>query len=294
MSPSPLSQEYLATITESMSDQDPVVNHYVSAYPLSELRTFHCDRVRKMPLSGLDPSMLLGFLCKDEHDYQDFRSRVFEVRIFHLYFVTIQPMSCAQLCKNHKTMFSIQEEPPSWDDDSDDVGLESVSEPDMDNGQGDGEADASVSGSPSPVPPSTADSSSIDPVTPGPSTARVTQPIHFSQEIDPDVIIEDDDDEWVEPSAPALSPITEPTTTQEKRSAAFRPSYKTVTPGQNFPFPSSDDGEDRNTMWPSSRTPRERGESRPAPHLRSARAKDGGRTQSGGVKGIWMDSGDES
>ncbi|KAJ6587414.1 hypothetical protein DFH09DRAFT_1359164 [Mycena vulgaris] len=32
--------------------------HYARAYSAGELRTFHCDRVRKMPLSGLDPSML--------------------------------------------------------------------------------------------------------------------------------------------------------------------------------------------------------------------------------------------
>ncbi len=35
--------------------------------------------VRKMPLSGLDPSMLIGFLCRDEADWWDFRKRVGEV-----------------------------------------------------------------------------------------------------------------------------------------------------------------------------------------------------------------------
>lgn len=53
--------------------------HYVTQYSATELRTFHCDRVRKMPLSGLDPSMLLGFLCKDEDDWVDLRRRVNEV-----------------------------------------------------------------------------------------------------------------------------------------------------------------------------------------------------------------------
>lgn len=65
--------------TESTSDLDPVAEHYVTQYSASELRTFHCDRVRKIPLSGLDPSMLLGFLCKDEADWTDFRKRVNEV-----------------------------------------------------------------------------------------------------------------------------------------------------------------------------------------------------------------------
>lgn len=49
------------------------------AYTAAELKTFHCERVRKMPLSGLDPSMLLGFLCKDKEDWEDFRRRVVEV-----------------------------------------------------------------------------------------------------------------------------------------------------------------------------------------------------------------------
>jgi cysteine protease ATG4 len=34
-----------------------------------------------MPLSGLDPSMLLGFLCKDKEDWDDFRRRVVEVSV---------------------------------------------------------------------------------------------------------------------------------------------------------------------------------------------------------------------
>ncbi|KAH9028417.1 peptidase family C54-domain-containing protein [Lactarius hengduanensis] len=51
---------------------DPTQMHYVTAYSATDLRTFHCDRVRKMPLSGLDPSMLIGFLCKTEADWIDF------------------------------------------------------------------------------------------------------------------------------------------------------------------------------------------------------------------------------
>ncbi|KAJ7249578.1 hypothetical protein C8J57DRAFT_1356237, partial [Mycena rebaudengoi] len=39
---------------------------YQRAYVSAELRTFHCEKVRKMPLSGLDPSMLLSFVCRDE------------------------------------------------------------------------------------------------------------------------------------------------------------------------------------------------------------------------------------
>ncbi len=35
-----------------------------------------------MPLSGLDPSMLVGFLCRDEQDWRDLRARVSEVCSF--------------------------------------------------------------------------------------------------------------------------------------------------------------------------------------------------------------------
>ena len=58
---------------------DPVQVHLCRAYSQSELQTFHCERVRKMPMSSLDPSMLLGFLCRDERDWRDFRARVAEV-----------------------------------------------------------------------------------------------------------------------------------------------------------------------------------------------------------------------
>lgn len=64
------------------SNLDPLQEHYVAAYSPTELRTFHCDRVRKMPLSGLDPSMLIGFLCKNEAEWVDLRKRVGEVGRF--------------------------------------------------------------------------------------------------------------------------------------------------------------------------------------------------------------------
>lgn len=89
---------------------DDVQMHYCTAYSATELKTFHCDRVRKMPLSGLDPSMLLGFLCRDQAEWLDLRRRVSELP---------------------RTIFSIQDEPPTWPSDSDDdLGLESISEPD--------------------------------------------------------------------------------------------------------------------------------------------------------------------
>ena len=42
--------------------------HHVTWYSTVELRTLYLERVRKMPLSGLDPSMLIEFLYKTEAD----------------------------------------------------------------------------------------------------------------------------------------------------------------------------------------------------------------------------------
>ncbi|CAK9779370.1 hypothetical protein CC85DRAFT_288674 [Cutaneotrichosporon oleaginosum] len=105
---------------------DPQTAWYASAYPEDKLKTFHCDRVKKLPLSGLDPSMLLGFLVQSEAEFDDFCERV------------------AQLPQK---IFAVQEELQSWSDDEDGA-LESVSEgisgPEMDSddededGPGDG------------------------------------------------------------------------------------------------------------------------------------------------------------
>ncbi|KAK7457132.1 Cysteine protease atg4 [Stygiomarasmius scandens] len=87
---------------------DPLQVHYCTAYSAAELKTFHCERVRKMPMSGLDPSMLIGFLCRDEKEWVDLRRRVGELP---------------------KSILPILDEPPKWAADSDDnIGLESMSD----------------------------------------------------------------------------------------------------------------------------------------------------------------------
>jgi hypothetical protein len=53
---------------------------YAKAYPSSALQTFHPEKVRRMNLSALDPSMLLGFLVKDEADWEDLTTRIRSVR----------------------------------------------------------------------------------------------------------------------------------------------------------------------------------------------------------------------
>ncbi|KAJ7853020.1 hypothetical protein B0H14DRAFT_793551 [Mycena olivaceomarginata] len=58
--------------------------------PAEELKTFHCERVRKMPVPGLDPSTLIGFVYRGEADWVDSRGRGAELS---------------------RTKFSIQDEP---------------------------------------------------------------------------------------------------------------------------------------------------------------------------------------
>jgi cysteine protease ATG4 len=47
---------------------EPTQMQYLTFYNAAELRTLHCDRMRSIPLSGLDLSTLIGFLCKVEAD----------------------------------------------------------------------------------------------------------------------------------------------------------------------------------------------------------------------------------
>ena len=58
---------------------DLLAEWFSTAYSPQALQTFHCDKVRKMGFGQLDPSMLLGFLCKNEADWDDFRRRVSNV-----------------------------------------------------------------------------------------------------------------------------------------------------------------------------------------------------------------------
>ncbi|KAJ7243226.1 hypothetical protein C8J57DRAFT_1726032 [Mycena rebaudengoi] len=49
---------------------------YLRAYSPAEPRTFHCENMHKMPRSGLDPSMLIGFASRDEAEWVDLRRRI--------------------------------------------------------------------------------------------------------------------------------------------------------------------------------------------------------------------------
>ncbi len=66
------------------SEQSRTADALLSAFDPSELATLHCRKVKRMQISGMDPSMLLGFMCKDE-DWLDLVQRVDEVSFKPLY-----------------------------------------------------------------------------------------------------------------------------------------------------------------------------------------------------------------
>ncbi|SCZ89521.1 BZ3500_MvSof-1268-A1-R1_Chr9g10440 [Microbotryum saponariae] len=70
--------------------------YFLTAYPDPSLSTYHCDKVRKMAITSLDPSMLVGFLIKDEKDWDDFVQRT------------------QGLTRENKPIFSIADSPPAW------------------------------------------------------------------------------------------------------------------------------------------------------------------------------------
>eukprot|EP01116_Phalansterium_solitarium_P017591 TRINITY_DN4377_c0_g3_i1.p1 TRINITY_DN4377_c0_g3~~TRINITY_DN4377_c0_g3_i1.p1 ORF type:complete len:348 (-),score=88.79 TRINITY_DN4377_c0_g3_i1:71-1114(-) len=58
--------------------------------------SFHCPAPRKMPLNSLDPSMCIGFYCKDHADFNDFWRRATE------------------MSRREHSLFSVEEEAPEY------------------------------------------------------------------------------------------------------------------------------------------------------------------------------------
>ncbi|KAJ3994753.1 cysteine protease [Lentinula boryana] len=310
--------------------------HYATAYSDSELKTFHCDRVRKMPLSGLDPSMLIGFLCRDEKDWVDLRRRVGQLP---------------------KTIFSIQDEAPSWAADSaDNMGLESMSDPDeVDTMELEDEDDSRLEDDPSlnvsiqsrsrstSLSLSSAsqhgsaggarsdrsktdidtEEDPVDPITPGPSATRFdSSVVHVplsseghEKDTSFDEMGDDIEDDWVEPSipstpvhsshgaqsstddstgvivAPAMKQTRSTSSTASKKKKPKKqvpvpvPKVKLPSARESFPFPVAT--EDVSAEGPISVS--YSSSSSIEKRMHNARARDGGRTQSGGVKGVLTD-----
>ncbi|TFK84588.1 hypothetical protein K466DRAFT_496300 [Polyporus arcularius HHB13444] len=311
------------------ADLDPLQRHFVTAYSAAELKTFHCDRVRKMPLSGLDPSMLLGFLCKDEGEWLDLKDRITE------------------LFRTNKSIFSLANEPPQYPSDSDDMGLESVSEPDIDMPD---DEEFSLGNSPGGSPNGSFRGSAVggsiggsvksevdtedDPIAPlTPSAGKPSFDIDAPERMkrapssstqDSLSFDDEDDEEWADPpefsdthlpladpaaakrgsSSPDSPPVmvasrsTSSTTskgtgktTRRKSKKTTSGSSKTPRPAPHheaqvqYPFPAADPADEE--------PPPTQMQGKRVPQMRTAKARDGGRTQSGGIKGVLMDDADD-
>jgi cysteine protease ATG4 len=269
-----------------------------------------------------------------------------------------------QLGRNHKPIFTIQDEPPTWPSDTDEfMGLESISEPDdmdMDDNDNDDDEEAQDDGADEPFfdtrdgtrSSSTSPDASVrggarssdfdteeDPMgpdTPG-QTPRTTFEVgkgglpeeafddkHRKEDVDVagDQDDDDDDDDWVDPSVPT-SPLPPPKIqapamvqthsnssssssssgvkvksskskkTAKRKSASVVPVLR-APPEPHFPFPSSvedtttpqqEDFQHQRDQLPEMQ-PQQQGNGKKLQRMHTARARDGGRTQSGGVKGV--------
>lgn len=88
-----IGDEGLRTSISSIVEEDG--GQSVEWRPYQEqLATFHCDRLRKMPLSSMDPSMLVGFLCASEKDWKDLKERIDKV-------------SLSLYCISHRTSYNV-------------------------------------------------------------------------------------------------------------------------------------------------------------------------------------------
>ncbi|KZT53447.1 hypothetical protein CALCODRAFT_501124 [Calocera cornea HHB12733] len=88
-------------------------------FSFAEMKTFHCDKVRKMHISGLDPSMLCGFVVRNLEEWRDLRARV----------------DALAKANGKAPIFTIADAPAAWEmqdaDDLSDVGMESISSDSM-------------------------------------------------------------------------------------------------------------------------------------------------------------------
>lgn len=246
----------------------------------------------------------------------------------------------SQLNESNKRaqVITIQDEPPNWTSDSD-MGLESISEPDIDLPEDEDDfSDApdhprSRSGSPDTSLPSASskfaeegdtEEDPVDPITPAAGRSSFVNIIppevmqkststdtsgSASSAVDSLSFDDEDDVEWVahdvmtpqqEYTRPASAydpdPLAESQATisakashdsnlsaepvRQKKKSTKKKHVK--VPPQQYPFPATPGGEDASKSPP-----------RRVPQMRTAKARDGGRTQSGGVRGVPADDIDD-
>ena len=236
--------------------------------------------------------------------------------------------------KNHKTIFSIVDEPPSWSDVDD--SLESMSEPDEeddmpedkdssregvadeeahekeDEEDSDGDFDAgegatiddrvsSRAASKSGQSEGDTEDDPVGPMTPGPTistTTTATSPrkvhaVSFSRTTsadDGDL----DDEEWVDPTPIPATPLdATPPIFPSTPGAAGGANAAVPLPMMMAKAKSSSSTKNRKRKearapvpFPSSQAEGTDDRPRRVPQMSTARGRDGGRTQSGGVKGV--------
>ncbi len=248
--------------------------------------------------------------------------------------------------RNHKTIFSIVDEPPSWSDVDD--SLESMSEPEEEEEDSDGDFfdageavidDRVSSRAASKSGQSEGDTEdSVGPMTPGPTIVTSSTPVKatasgkshthavsFTRTISASTEGDLDDEEWVDPTPIPATPLD---TTPPSKAALFQKSATDtsvpvarprapamaksksssstsgksrkhrkearaplLSPSVSIPFPSSSPPPSSTLIQTASATTAGgdydgEDQSRRIPQMSTARARDGGRTQSGGVKGV--------
>lgn len=242
----------------------------------------------------------------------------------------------------------MQDEPPTWPSDSDDnMGLESISEPDdmdMDMEDDDAEAEqffdtrsesASMSsasqhgrGGGSKSEDIDTEEDPVDPITPGPNSKfelggqpERSKGSNFDAEGDSERFDDDIEDDWVDPSLPSpsqsgppplpakdnltpASPLQAPALAKSisAGSTKKRKGKKGQIPvpvplvkipsssAEHYPFPVAQRPADDSSSPPLDRSQDFSDQATNGKRMHTARARDGGRTQSGGVKGVLTDT----
>lgn len=91
-------QGTIRSLSSDKADLDDLSLFFANAYGPKDLESFHCEKVRKMSLAALDPSMLVGLLCQSKEDWEDLCRRMEEF-----------PSS-----KEHQHIINIVNEMPAW------------------------------------------------------------------------------------------------------------------------------------------------------------------------------------
>lgn len=56
-----------------------------SSYTLEDLESYRCSQVRTVAITSLDPSMVLGFYCRNQHDFEDFCVEAIKSTVIMIY-----------------------------------------------------------------------------------------------------------------------------------------------------------------------------------------------------------------